>query len=287
MLQYFEFILKNYLPDLHMPRIRLIDVAEILIISVIIYSFLIRVRHTRIWSLLRGVVVILSFFIIAVIFEMSTIRWMMENLLSIAIIAIVVLFQPELRKVLEGLGRRNFLSGLFAFDSRSTGRFSDKTIQEITRAAFEMAKTRTGALMVIERNDSLSDYEMTGIEVDAMVSSQLLINIFEHNTPLHDGAVVIRGDRITSATCYLPLSSNLNLDKDLGTRHRAGVGVSEVTDSLTVIVSEETGKISIAEGGLLDRAVDVDSLKERLRELQEKPADEPRRRKFFKGGNAG
>ena len=285
-MQYFEFILKNYLPDLHMPRIRVIDVVEILIISVILYSFLVRVRHTRIWSLLRGVVVVLVFFLIAVVFEMSTIRWMMENLLSIAIIAIVVLFQPELRKALEGLGRRSYFSRWFAFDTRSAGRFSDKTIQEITRAVFEMAKTRTGALIVIARNDSLSDYEMTGIAVDAVVSSQLLINIFEHNTPLHDGAVVISGDRITSATCYLPLSTNLNLDKDLGTRHRAGVGVSEATDSLTVIVSEETGKISVAEGGLLERALDVDRLKERLSEVQEKPEAEPRRRVLFKGVKA-
>ena len=282
-MQYFEFILKNYLPDLHMPRIRVIDVVEILIISVILYSLFVRIRHTRIWSLLRGVIVILAFFLIAVIFEMSTIRFIMENLLSIAIIAVVVVFQPELRKALEGLGRRSSFSRWLPIDSRSTGRFSDKTIQEITRAAFEMAKTRTGALIVIARNDSLSDYELTGIEVDAVVTSQLLINIFEHNTPLHDGAVVISGDRITSATCYLPLSTNMNLDKDLGTRHRAGVGVSEATDSLTVIVSEETGKISVAEGGLLERAVDVDRLKERLREVQEKPEAEPKRRMLFKG----
>ena len=270
-----------------MPRIRLVDVVEILIISVILYSFLARVRHTRIWSLLRGVIVVLVFFIIAVVFEMSTIRWMLEKLLNIAIIAIVVVFQPELRKALEGLGRRSYFSRLFAFDTRNTGRFSDKTIQEITRAVLEMAKTRTGALIVIERDDSLSDYEMTGIGVDALVSSQLLINIFEHNTPLHDGAVVIRGDRITSATCYLPLSTNMSLDKDLGTRHRAGVGVSEATDSLTISVSEETGKISIAEGGLLERSVDVDSLKERLREVQEKPEPEQKRRVLFKGVKAG
>ncbi|MBQ4416910.1 MAG: DNA integrity scanning protein DisA nucleotide-binding domain protein, partial [Butyrivibrio sp.] len=141
--------------------------------------------------------------------------------------------------------------------------------------SFEMAKVRTGALIVIERNDSLADYELTGIEVDARVTSQLLINIFEHNTPLHDGAVIVRGDRVTSATCYLPLSSNMSLDKDLGTRHRAGVGVSE-----------ETGKISVAQGGRLERAVDIDRLKELMHEVQEKPEETPKKRSLWKGVKA-
>lgn len=278
MLQQLEFFLQNSLPALHMPRIRATDIVEILIISVVVYHFLVWVRNTRIWSLFRGLVVILVFILIALVFNMTTIIWIVENVLSIMIIALVVILQPELRKALEGLGRRSFFSGLLPFDSRGTGRFSDRTINEITRAAFEMARVRTGALIVVENENPLSDYELTGIEVDAIVSSQLLINIFEHNTPLHDGAVIIRGDRVISATCYLPLSDNMNLDKDLGTRHRAGVGVSEATDSLTVIVSEETGKISIAFGGELERGVDAERLKERLREIQGKPEDIPRRR---------
>ncbi|MBR0172149.1 MAG: diadenylate cyclase CdaA [Lachnospiraceae bacterium] len=286
MLQYIQAFLNNYLPDLHMPRVRVIDVVEILILSFVLYQLLVRVRHTRIWSLLKGVAVIVAFYMFAVLFEMTTIMWIVERLFSIAVIALVVVFQPELRKVLEGLGRRSYFSGLFSFDTRTDGRFSDKTINEIARASFEMAKVRTGALIVIERNDSLADYELTGIEVDARVTSQLLINIFEHNTPLHDGAVIVRGDRVTSATCYLPLSSNMNLDKDLGTRHRAGVGVSEATDSLTIIVSEETGKISVAQGGRLERAVDIDRLKELMHEVQEKPEDVPKKRSLWKGVKA-
>ena len=269
-----------------MPRVRFIDIMEILILGFVIYHFLVRIRHTRIWSLLKGVAVIVAFYMMAVLFEMTTIMWIVERLFSIAVIALVVVFQPELRKVLEGLGRRSYFSGIFSFDTREEGRFSDKTINEIARACFEMAKVRTGALIVIERNDSLADYELTGIEVDARITSQLLINIFEHNTPLHDGAVIIRGDRVTSATCYLPLSTNMNLDKDLGTRHRAAVGASEATDSLTIVVSEETGKISVAQGGLLERALDVDRLKERMREVQEKPEEEPKRRGLWRGARA-
>ncbi|MBR0164574.1 MAG: diadenylate cyclase CdaA [Lachnospiraceae bacterium] len=285
MLQQIEYFLQNSLPALHMPRIRATDIVEILIISFVVYHFLVWVRNTRIWSLFRGLVVILVFIFIALIFNMTTIIWIVENVLSIMIIAIVVILQPELRKALEGLGRKSHFSGLFPFDTRNSGRFSDKTITEITRASFEMAKVRTGALIVIEHENSLADYELTGIEVDAIVSSQLLINIFEHNTPLHDGAVIIRGDRVVSATCYLPLSDNMNLDKDLGTRHRAGVGVSEATDSLTIIVSEETGKISIAMGGELERGVDADRLKERLRQIQDKP-EETVRRRVWRGAKA-
>ena len=190
----------------------------------------------------------------------------------------------ELRKALEQLGRKNFLSSVISFENGSdiNGRFSDKTIQEIMRACSEMAKVKTGALIVIEQNNSLMDVERTGITVDAVVSSQLLINIFEHNTPLHDGAVVVRGDRITAATCYLPLSDNLSLSKELGTRHRAGVGISEVTDSLTIIVSEETGRISIAYECELTRNVDAETFRQKLEMIQNKPETE-KKRSFFKG----
>ena len=162
--------------------------------------------------------------------------------------------------------------------------FSTKTINEIVKACVEMGKVRTGALIVIEGKQPLGDFERTGIEVDGIVTSQLLINIFEHNTPLHDGAVIVRGNRITSATCYLPLSDNMSLDKNLGTRHRAGVGISEVTDAVTVIVSEETGKISVAYKGGLERNLDAESLKVRLQKLQPESEEDNRRGyKFFKG----
>ena len=162
--------------------------------------------------------------------------------------------------------------------------FSDRTINEIAKACVEMGKVKTGALIVIERSQSLAEYERTGIDIDGIVSSQLLINIFEHNTPLHDGAVIIRENRVTSATCYLPLSDNMALSKELGTRHRAGVGISEATDSLTVIVSEETGRISVAMEGKLDRNLDGEALKERLRKIQDKQQPEEKKKvKRWKG----
>ena len=159
-------------------------------------------------------------------------------------------------------------------------RSRDKINSEIVKAVFEMSKVKTGALIIIEKDIDLSEYERTGIELDSTISSQLLINIFEHNTPLHDGAVIIRGDRIVSATCYLPLSDNMGLSKELGTRHRAGVGISEVTDSLTIIVSEETGRISVAVGGKLLRNIDGDLLKKKLTEMQGKSGDEVEKKRW-------
>mgnify|MGYP002922968806 FL=1 len=147
----------------------------------------------------------------------------------------------------------------------------------------EMGKVRTGALIVIEQKVSLRDYERTGIDVDGIVTSQLLINIFEHNTPLHDGAVIIQGNRVVSATCYLPLSDNLGLSKELGTRHRAGVGISEITDSLTIIVSEETGKISVAYEGELERNLDADSLRDRMHKILNNPVEEHKNLRIWKG----
>ena len=283
-MQQIEFFLDTNLTSLHMPNIRTTDIVEILIIAFLVYHILVWAKNTRIWSLMKGIVIIVIFVLLAALFNMTTILWIVQNVFSIAVIAIVVVLQPELRKALEQLGRKNIFSSLLPFDSsKNSGRFSDKTVNEITRACIEMAKVRTGALIVIEQNHSLAEYERTGIDVDGIVTSQLLINIFEHNTPLHDGAVIVRGDRITSATCYLPLSDNMELGKELGTRHRAGVGVSEVTDSLTLIVSEETGKISVAYSGELERGVDSDRLKERLRQIQNKPTEEHRHKSTRRG----
>ena len=187
--------------------------------------------------------------------------------------AIVIVFQPELRKALEQLGRKRFFEGIFPDNSETNERFSDDTVNALVKAAYEMGKVKTGALIVIEQDTNLSEYEATGIELDALVSSQLIINIFEHNTPLHDGAVIMRGNRLTAATCYLPLSDNMELSKELGTRHRAAVGISEVTDSFTIVVSEETGAVSIAVGGRLFRNIDGDKLRSHLIRLQNKQID--------------
>ncbi len=268
-----------------MPSIIWTDIVEIAIISFLIYHILVWVKTTKAWSLLKGVVVIAVFLLIAAAFEMNTILWIAKNVVGIAATAIIVILQPELRKALEELGRKNIISSLIPFDSgkTETGLFSDRTVNEIAKACVEMGKVKTGALIVMERAQSLAEYERTGIDIDGIVSSQLLINIFEHNTPLHDGAVIVRGNRVTSATCYLPLSDNMALSKDLGTRHRAGVGISEATDSLTVIVSEETGKISVALEGQLERNLDGEALKERLHRIQDKQQPEEKKGKRWKG----
>ena len=244
------------------------DVVEILIIALLLYYILVWMKATRAWALLKGLIVICIFLLLANFFQMNTILWMVKNVLSFAVIALIVVIQPELRKALEELGKKNILKSVipFAAGHREEEVFSEKTISEIAKACVEMGKARTGALIVIEHQETLKDYERTGIIVDGIVTSQLLINIFEHNTPLHDGAVIIRGNRIVAATCYLPLSDNLGLSKELGTRHRAGVGISEVTDSLTVIVSEETGKISVAYEGELERNLNMDRLKQCIQE---------------------
>ncbi len=256
----------------NLPKMTITDVVEIIIIAFLCYYMLVWIQNTRAWMLLRGLLVILLFVLVAVIFQMNTIIWITQNMLSVALVALVVIFQPEMRKALENLGRKNIFSALFSFDFSKDegGKFSDKTINELVKACYEMAKVKTGALIVVEDEIVLSEYERTGIVIDGILTSQLLINIFEKNTPLHDGAVIVRGDRVVAATCYLPLSDSLSLSKDLGTRHRAAVGISEVGDSLTIVVSEETGRVSIAMGGELYRNVDAEFLKNKLTFIQKR-----------------
>ena len=198
---------------------------------------------------------------------MNTILWIVSRLAGALITAIVVIFQPELRKVIEQLGQKKIMASIIPFDAGKEvkERFTDKTVNELIKACYDMAEVKTGALIVIEQEIRLDEYVRTGINVDAILTSQLLINIFEHNTPLHDGAIIVRGDRIVSATCYLPLSDNMELSKELGTRHRAAVGISEVSDSMTIVVSEETGAVSLAVEGTLYRNIDTNFLKSKLR----------------------
>ncbi len=275
----------THLANLYFPEIRWTDIVEVLVIAVLVYYILVWIKNTRAWSLLKGVVVILLFFVFAAIFNMTTILWIAKNVFTIAVTAIVVILQPELRRALETLGRKNILASILPFETNKTqeGKISSKTIAEIANACMEMSRARTGALIVIENEQVLDDYCRTGIDVDGIVTSQLLINIFEHNTPLHDGAVIVRGNRVMSATCYLPLSDSMNIGKELGTRHRAGVGISEVTDSVTVIVSEETGKISVAYEGKLERNVSPERLKERIDFINNKTAIETKNIKIWKG----
>lgn len=267
-----EYI-KFRLMKLSLPvSIGVIDIVQILLIAFFVYYLMVWVKNTRAYMLLKGVLLVIMFLVAAAFLHMDTILWICKQLSVVAITGVIVIFQPELRRVLEQLGEKKMLATLIPFDSNKSvdERISDRTIGELIHAAYAMGEVKTGALIVVEQNIILKEYEKTGIAMDSMISSQLLINIFEHNTPLHDGAVIIRNNRIVAATCYLPLSDNLALNKSLGTRHRAGVGISEVSDSLTIIVSEETGKISYAMGGRIYTGVTPGVLREQLNKLKVK-----------------
>ncbi len=256
----------TYLFWIDFPNVDVKDIIEIAILAFLFYHVIVWMKNTRAWALLKGLLVVLVFLLFAAIFQMSTILWLAAKVLNYAVIALLVIFAPELRRALETLGRKKFITAIFNSDLFKTeeSRFSDKDINELVRACFDMGKAKTGALIVVEQNNKLTEYERTGIPIDSVISYQLLVNIFEHNTPLHDGAIIIRDNRIVAATCYLPLSENMQLSKELGTRHRAAVGISEVSDSLTIVVSEETGQVSIAKHGHIQRGLTADGLKEVL-----------------------
>ena len=263
------------------------DVVEILILAFIIYHVMIWIKSTRAWSLMKGSAVLFALLILAYVFHMNTILWIAKNFFSLGIMAVIVVFQPELRRALEKPGEKQFLSSIVPFETnKESSRFSEDTMDSIIDAAYNMGRVKTGALIVVEQAIHLTEYESTGIKMDCLVSMQVLMNIFEHNTPLHDGAIIIRGDRIVSATCYLPLSDNMGLSKELGTRHRAAVGMSEVSDALIIVVSEENGKVSVAQGGVLDRAVTREELREKLTYIQNrKPENKNFLQHIWKGRN--
>ncbi|MGI5969081.1 MAG: diadenylate cyclase CdaA [Lachnospiraceae bacterium] len=275
--------ISQYLVGLSLPQMTIIDIAEMIIIAFAIYQVIMWVKNTRAWMLVKGIIFLLVFSIIAMILQMDVILWIFKNAISVGIIALIIVFQPELRSALEQLGRKNVFSSLFSSDDEDQN-LSDKSIGEIVRASITMSREKTGALIVIEDAINLKENEKNGIYINADISSQLLINIFEHNTPLHDGAVIIREDRILAATCYLPLSDNLELSKELGTRHRAAVGISEISDSLTIVVSEETGAISIARFGYLTRNITSDRLEQELLEFAGKN-DNPKRSFWHRKGD--
>ena len=275
--------IRTYFDWFYIPRITITDLIEIIIITFLVYQIMMWFKTTRAWTLIKGILVLLLFAGAAMIFQFNTILWIMKNTISVGVIAVIIIFQPEFRRALEQLGRKKFVSSLFSADEEASMRKIDKRVlNEILKAVYAMSEVKTGALIVMEQEVKLGDYERTGIAIDGEVSSQLLINIFEHNTPLHDGAVLIRNNRIVSATCYLPLSDNMDISKALGTRHRAAIGVSEVSDSITVIVSEETGAVSIAHNGKIIRNLSRDNFVSQVEELSK---NEPitRKIKWWKG----
>lgn len=267
--------------------LHLTDIIEILILTYLIYHIAMWLINTKAWMLMRGIVVLGIFVLLAAVFKMHTILFLARNSVTVLATAAVVVFQPELRRALEKLGEKQFLSSTYHLrQNKESSRFSEDTMDSIIDAAYNMGRVKTGALIVVEQAIHLTEYESTGIKMDCLVSMQVLMNIFEHNTPLHDGAIIIRGDRIVSATCYLPLSDNMGLSKELGTRHRAAVGMSEVSDALIIVVSEENGKVSVAQGGVLDRAVTREELREKLTYIQNrKPENKNFLQHIWKGRN--
>ena len=269
MRQMIQNFLDSYLGDWYMPDVKVTDIVEIIIIAFLAYQVIVWIKNTKAWMLIKGIVVLAVFILLAAAFKMNTILWLAKNSISVLATAAVIVFQPELRRALEKLGQKNFLANIVPFDkNRYLERFNEKTIDAVVNACYEMSKVKTGALIVVECDIMLTEYQNTGIALDSLVSEQILVNIFEHNTPLHDGAVIVRGDRIVAATCYLPLSENMGLSKQLGTRHRAAVGMSEVSDAFVICVSEETGNVSYAVSGHITRAVTREKLREELVRLQ-------------------
>lgn len=245
---------------------RLMDLLDIAIVAYVSYKAIQLIRGTRAVQLLKGLVVLVVSTKLSEWLGLYTINWILRNAMTVGVIALLIVFQPELRRVLEQLGRGKFFSTpLLGLGEKEL----NKIIDYIANAAEELAKDKIGALMVLEKQTGLNEYIETGVKISGDVSTELLINIFIPNTPLHDGAIVIRSDKIMAAGCYLPLTENPNLSKELGTRHRAALGITEETDAVAIIVSEETGVISVAKEGKLSRYLDVKTLKNMLKDIYE------------------
>ena len=264
--------IKNYFNWVSLPEINSINIIEILILTFFVYKVIGWLKNTRAWILLKGILLLLSFYMISFFMGFHVFVWVFEKTISLLFVAVIVIFQPELRKALEDLGTKKItnIKNIFSSKRNMNERFSNKSIKDIVSALEVLSKSKTGALMLLEQDNSLVDYEKTGISLNADISKELLISIFEDKTPLHDGAIILRNNKIIAATCYLPLSKNLDVNKSLGTRHRAALGASEITDSLTLIVSEETGNISIAKSGELIHNVNKEFLWEELIKVQNK-----------------
>lgn len=240
------------------------DAIDILFVAFVLYFLLLLVRGTRAVQLLKGVIIVIIVTVLASLLHLSASSWLLNKIIQIGLFAIPVVFQPELRRALEQLGR----GGFWQVSLSSQGTDEDQqTVNEIVKASQVLSKTKTGALIVVERRTGLSEYIETGTSIEGRVTSELFINLFIPNTPLHDGAVIVKNNQITAAGCFLPLTENRSLDKQLGTRHRAALGISEQSDGVAVVVSEETGRISIGVDGVLHRNLDEAGLKELLRTL--------------------
>lgn len=236
------------------------DVIDILVVSYIFYKIYNLINQTRAQQLLKGILLIVILIPISSFFNLTVLNWILNETITIGVLSIVIIFQPEIRRALEHIGRSAFYDRHILENDEKV----EKVINEIANAVENMSKTKTGALIIIEQTTGLEDIILTGTKMDAIVTASLIENIFFENTPLHDGATIIRNDRISAAGCFLPLSTNSTINKKLGTRHRAGIGISENSDALTIIVSEETGVISLAVNGKLTRNYTKEKLKDIL-----------------------
>ncbi len=253
------------------------DIIDILIVSFIIYKLLVLIRGTRAVQLLKGVFILVITWAISTWFDLYTLKWLMNQMFTFGVLAVVIIFQPELRRALEQLGRGKFFGGRLIAEEDETAR----VIGELIKSVNYMSRRKIGALIVFERTTGLNEYTESGIAMESRISSELLINLFVPNTPLHDGAVIVRGGHIAAAACYLPLSENPFISKELGTRHRAAIGISEVCDAISVVVSEETGQVSLAMNGQVVRDIKEESLISKLFE-ELKPKTKKERRLFWK-----
>lgn len=264
--------------------IKVTDVIDIVIVAYLLYRLLGFIKETRAQQLFRGILLIIAFFLVSEIFNLSLLNWLFTKLITVGLIAVVILFQPEIRRALEQIGRRGVLSRQF----RDMGKEEMyATVHKIVDAVDDFSSTQTGALMAIERETMLTDISETGVIVDAEISVRLLGNLFYEGSPLHDGAVIIRGDRVHAASCVLPLTERQNIGKNLGTRHRAALGLSEVSDAFVIVVSEETGAISVAQNGEFKRFLDLKTLEKMLLDIYLPSSDEHdllSRFKLLKGG---
>ncbi len=272
--------------EVSFPNITFTAFIDIALVSFLIYKVLIWIKETRAWSLFKGIFILIIISAIAYIFDLYTITWIISNTFNVGVIAIIVIFQPEIRKALEQLGTTKGGFGL-SFTNETEGKLSALALDEILSACEKMAQEGIGAIIVIQNEVPLGEHQSTGVPIDAIVSTQLLLNIFEDKTPLHDGAVIIKDNKIASASCILPLTKR-EIGLNLGTRHRAGVGMSEVSDAFVIIVSEETRSISLAHDGKIQKAMSVEDIKKTIRYTDiEEVKGKKKRGKKKKGKNKG
>lgn len=252
------------IPYIGLPSIALRDIIDVLVVAYLIYIVLIWIKDTRTWALFKGVAIVLVVASAAYVLQLHTLWWVISNTITVGTFALLVVFQPELRRALEQIGRGKLFAAILSASDNEQDGMTDESVEAIGKACMHMSKYKTGALIVIEQDTRLGDVERTGISIDAVLTSQLLINIFEKNTPLHDGAVIIKNNRISAATCFLPLTDSMEVSMDLGTRHRAAIGISEVTDAIVIVVSEENGIISCVRNGKLKRGLDLELIRKIL-----------------------